>query len=184
VRHMLASLTALFFLGFALPCTARAESIADAAGAEVAPIPPEKTETKSKSFGHRVLFWIPNRAFDVLDLVRLRVRVGPGFTLGVRATELVDVNLGAHATLFAGVHGPRNTPQIPWPVGPETYAGIELSVADAGSDEDRFGPQYGPMEVGFGTHLALIGFDVGVEPYDALDLVLGILTFDPKGDDF
>jgi hypothetical protein len=123
--------------------------------------------------------------FDLLDIVRLRVRAGPGMTLSLRATELADLSLGGHAAVYAGLHGPRSFPQIPWPVGLETYAGAEVSVLSAGSDDDgRHSPQYGPLEIGLGTQLAILGFDIGIEPYDALDFVLGILTLDPKGDDF
>lgn len=149
---------------------------------------PEAQQTapaaEPKSVGHRLLLWLPNRVFDVLDLVRLRVRAGPGFTVGVRATELADINLGSHATIYAGLHGPRSRPQIPWPVGFETYAGVEVSVADLGSDEGRLAPQYGPLEVGLGFQLVILGIDLGIEPYDALDFVAGIFTLDPKGDDF
>lgn len=140
--------------------------------------------TKPHGFGHRLLFWIPNRVFDVLDVVRLRVRVGPGISASVRATEVADVALGGHATLFAGLPGPRNSPQIAWPLGFETYAGIEVSVLDVGSEDDRTGPQYGPLEVGAGVQLLLVGLDAGVDPFDALDLVAGIVMLDPKGDDF
>jgi hypothetical protein len=62
--------------------------------------------------------------FDVLDLVRLRVRVGPGISAGVRVTEIADVTIGAHATVFVGLHGPRGEPQIPWPIGLETLATV------------------------------------------------------------
>jgi hypothetical protein len=141
-------------------------------------------ESPGKSFGHRLLLWIPNRVFDVLDVVRLRVRVGPGFSASVRATELADAALGGHAALFAGLPGPRSAPSIAWPLGLESYAGLELSVIEVGSEEDPHGPQYGPLEVGAGAHLLLVGLDLGVDPYDALDLVAGILLLDPKGDDF
>ena len=145
---------------------------------------PEASEpASSHGFGHRLLLWIPNRVFDVLDVVRLRVRVGPGFSLSVRATEVADVVLGGHATVFVGLPGPRNSPRIALPFGLETYAGIEVSVVDAGSEEDRHGPQYGPLEIGAGAQLLLVGLDVGVEPFDALDLLAGIVFLDPKGDD-
>jgi hypothetical protein len=144
----------------------------------------EEPAKESHGFGHRLLFWIPNRIFDVFDIVRLRVRVGPGIAASVRATELADVTVGAYGTLYAGVHGPRAFPQVPWPIGLETLATAEVSVAQAGSDEGRFGPQYGPTEVGLGFQAGIIGLDVGVEPFDVLDFAAGIFTFDPKGDDF
>jgi hypothetical protein len=168
-------------LCLALPLAASAQT-AEPAPATSAPAATPAPEPKG--LGHRLLFWLPNRVFDVLDLVRLRVRAGPGFTFGIRATELADLTMGSHATVFVGLRGPRNEPRIPWPVGLETYAGMELSVADVGTEEDGHGPQYGPLEIGLGTQLVIVGFDIGIEPYDALDLVLGILTLDPKGDDF
>jgi hypothetical protein len=168
-------------LCLALPIAASAQAAEPAAATTEAAATPAP---EGKSLGHRLLFWLPNRVFDVLDLVRLRVRAGPGFTVGVRATELADVTLGSHATVWAGLHGPRKSPQIPWPLGLETYAGMEVSVVDVGTEESKHGPNYGPLEIGLGAQLVIVGFDVGVEPYDALDLVLGILTLDPKGDDF
>jgi hypothetical protein len=144
----------------------------------------EEPAKESHGFGHRLLFWIPNRIFDVFDIVRLRVRVGPGIAASVRATELADVTVGAYGTLYAGIHGPRAFPQVPWPIGLETLATAEVSVAQAGNDEGRWGPQYGPAEVGLGFQAGIIGLDVGVEPFDVLDFAAGIFTFDPKGDDF
>jgi hypothetical protein len=168
-------------LCLALPLASSAQT---AEPAPATPAPAATPAPEPKGLGHRLLFWLPNRVFDVLDLVRLRVRAGPGFTIGARVTELVDVSLGSHATVWAGLHGPRKSPQIPWPLGLETYAGMEVSVVDVGTEEDKHGPQYGPLEIGVGTQLVIVGFDIGIEPYDALDLVLGILTLDPKGDDF
>jgi hypothetical protein len=159
--------------------------LSNIASAEPEAAPPAAEPAKeSHGVGHRLLFWIPNRVFDVLDLVRLRVRVGPGLTVSVRATEALDLNVGAHGTVFVGLHGPRSEPQIPWPLGLETFKAAELSVADAGTDETKHGPQYGPLECGVGFQAAIIGLDVGVEPYDAFDLLAGIFLVDPKGDDF
>jgi hypothetical protein len=141
-------------------------------------------DSSSHGFGHRLLLWIPNRLFDVLDVVRLRVRAGPGISASVRATEAADVALGGHATVFAGLPGPRGVRRIPWPVGLETYAGLEVSLADLGTEDDRHGPRYAPLEAGLGAQLGLVGLDVGVDPFDAVDLVAGILFLDPRGDDF
>jgi len=159
-------------------------SAAEPAASPSADAKAEAAPKEPKSFGHRLLFWIPNRVFDILDLVRFRVRVGPGISVDARATELVDLQVGAHATFFVGLRGPRSEPEIPWPLGFETVATAEVSVAQAGSDQGKYGPQYGPLEIGAGTQLAIIGFDIGVEPYDAFDLLAGIFLFDPKGDDF
>jgi hypothetical protein len=141
---------------------------------------PAKAEAKK----HPVLMYIPNRIFDVLDLARARVRVGPGFTVQARATQALDVVLGAHATVFAGIPGPRGRPRINLPIGVETFAGAEISVAGDSTEEGWSKPYYGPMEVGAGFQAAIIGLDVGIDPLEIFDLVAGILFFDPLGDDY
>ncbi|MBL8767123.1 MAG: hypothetical protein JNL94_07160 [Planctomycetes bacterium] len=130
-----------------------------------------------------IVLWLPNRVFDLLDVVRLRLRVGPGLGAGVRVTELADVNLGAWSTLFVGIPGPRGEPEINWPFGFETLAGAELSVVDVSTEDDDHAPRYGPAEVGLGIHLAILGLDIGVEPWEAVDFIVGLVFFDPVGDD-
>ena len=159
---------------------------ADAAapeGAQPQEAEPEE-EKEGHGIGHRLFLYLPNRVFDVFDLVRARVRVGPGLALGVRATELADLNLGAYTTLYAGLPGPRGKPRIPLPIGLEVYAGAEVSVLDASTEEAPFSPSYGPTEVGLGFQAALLGLDLGIEPCDFVDLALGFVLLDPNGDDF
>jgi len=143
----------------------------------------EQTQSKPsrKSFGHRLLFYLPNRIFDIFDVARARVRVGPGFAVDARVTKHGDLYAGGYSTLFVGLHGPRTEPSIPWPVGFESRAGIKaISVADAASK----GPSYGYGEVGAGFQAAIVGMDVGVDPVEILDLFLGFFFIDLTGDDF
>jgi hypothetical protein len=141
----------------------------------------EKAESSGKSFGHRVLFYIPNRIFDVFDLVRARVRVGPGLAVDARVTKYGDLYVGGYSTLFVGIHGPRTKPRIPWPIGFEARAGIKAtSVADVATE----GPSYGYGEVGVGFQAAIVGVDVGADVVEVLDLVLGLFFIDLTGDDF
>jgi len=133
--------------------------------------------------GHALLLYLPNRIFDVFDIVRARVRIGPGFGVSLRATELADVHLAAYTSVWVGIHGPRNEPEIPWPAGLESLATAEVSVAEASADAG-FGPDYGPVEIGLGFQAAIIGVDVGVEPFEILDLVTGFVFVDPVGDDY
>ena len=46
---------------------------------------PAPAERQGHSLAHTLLFYIPNRVLDAVDIVRLRVRVGPGVALGARA---------------------------------------------------------------------------------------------------
>jgi hypothetical protein len=147
------------------------------------PAAPATTPAEPERAKHPFLMYIPNRLFDVLDMVRLRARVGPGFALSARATEAVDATLGGYTSLYVGLPGPRGKPRIPWPFGIENFAGVEVSVVGAG-DEDRFEPGYGALEVGAGTQLLLLGVDVGVDPLEVVDLALGFLTIDIGKDDY
>ena len=128
---------------------------------------------------HTVLLYIPNRIFDILDMVRARLRLGPGLAIDLRATEFADVFAGAYTTVFIGIPGPRGKPEINWPFGIEARAGAEASVADASAG----GPYYGWLEFGLGFQFVLIGADVGIDPWEIVDFACGILTFDPMHDD-
>jgi hypothetical protein len=164
---------------------ARAEDAETSApsASEAQPAPEEEDEG-GHGIGHRLLLYVPNRFFDVFDLVRARLRVGPGLAVGARVTELADVNLGAYTTIYAGLPGPRGKPRIPLPVWFEMYAGAEVSVLDASTEGGRFSPDYGPTEVGLGFQAGLVGLDLGIEPWDFVDLALGLVLLDPNGDDF
>lgn len=172
--------TALALLGIVVALTGTPSiGRAEEAKAESAPGP-----TKAEPKKHPVLMYIPNRIFDVLDLVRARVRVGPGFTVQARVTDAADVVLGAHATVFAGIPGPRGRPRVNLPIGLETFAGAEVSVVGDATEEGWSKPYYGPLEVGAGFQAAIVGLDVGVAPLEFFDFVAGIFFFDPKGDDY
>jgi hypothetical protein len=127
-----------------------------------------------------ILCYIPNRVFDVLDIIRLRLRVGPGISVGVRATKPASAFLGTHLTVWAGLHGPRGKPRLPLPFGFEARSGAQVSVADLA----KSGAYYGPLEVGLETQLFLIGPNVGVAPWELVDCLLGFFFIDLQGDDF
>ena len=130
-----------------------------------------------------VVMYLPNRVLDVLDIARARVRLGPGFAFGARATEYADVFLGSYATVYVGLPGPRGRTLPRLPVGLESKSGAEVSVADV-TLEAGLGPDYGMAEAGLGFQFALVGVDVGVDPFEILDLIVGLFTFDPMDDDF
>lgn len=134
-------------------------------------------------FFHRVLFYIPNRALDLVDIVRLRGRVGPGLAAGVRATTAADAYLGSYTSVYAGLPGPRMRPIPKLPAGLETMTGAGVSVADATIDSG-FGPDYSPTEFGISLHPVIVGIDAGFDPVEILDFALGLLTIDLRDDDF
>ena len=142
----------------------------------------EAEEQDEERSTHPILFYLPNRVFDLLDVVRARARVGPGVAVSARATKPVSVTAGFYASLFAGLPGPRGRAKIPWPVGMENYAGADVSVI--GISTEGFGPNYGVGEVGAGVQAGLFGIDVGIDPVEILDLVLGFVFIDFMDDDF
>ncbi len=171
-QPVLAMAGCLLFLGFhAAPVQAQTGSVAVAVEPNVSTL-------------HAVLTYLPNRLFDVLDPVRARLRIGPGFCVGIRVTEVADAFLGAYASVYAGLPGPRGGRTIPLPAGVEAHGGVELSVAELGGDGGLLGPGYGATEIGLGFQVALLGLDVGVDPFEVVDLILGLLCIDIGDDDF
>ena len=139
-------------------------------------------DEETHSIFHKLLWYLPNRVFDILDIVRLRVRVGPGVAVGIRATKLAQVYVGSYASIYAGLPGPRLRPFPKLPAGIETNSGATVSVVDA-TVGAGLGPDYSPTEFGFGGQVALIGLDFGIDPYEIVDFAAGLLALDLRDDD-
>jgi hypothetical protein len=139
-------------------------------------------EDSEHSFIVGTLLYIPNRVLDMLDIFRLRVRVGPGLAAGVRATKVAQIYAGTYVSAYVGLPGPRMRKVPKSPVGLESHNGVTASIADATVD-GGIGPDYSPTEIGTGVQLAIIGFDFGIDPYEIVDFVTGIVTIDLREDD-
>jgi hypothetical protein len=148
---------------------------------ETATSAPDK---KSRGVFHNVFWYIPNRALDVVDIVRARARVGPGLYAGVRVTEVADIIFGSYISVYAGLPGPRGKGRrLPKsPVGLESFGGIGVSVVEA-KTEGRIGPGYTKTECGVSLHPILVGIDLGFDPMEILDFATGILLIDLRKDD-
>ncbi len=142
----------------------------------------EGESIESHSTLHNIILYIPNRIFDLFDIFRLRARVGPGLGVGAHVTKLTDVFLGSYISAFVGLPGPRLKHTIPIPVGLESHNGASVSVVDATADVG-IGPNYSPSEIGISIHLGIIGFDIGVDPYEVIDLGTGLVGQDIREDD-
>ncbi|UCE85271.1 MAG: hypothetical protein JSU66_13100 [Deltaproteobacteria bacterium] len=136
-------------------------------------------EERGRGLFGSILLYLPNRVFDLTDIVRARVRVAPGVAVQARVTQLVSANVGSYGGVYAGLHGPRGKRRIPWPVGFEAYSGISASVAKVGTS----GPYYGPGEVGAGFQALLFGVDLGVAPLELLDFLTSTIGWDFRNDD-
>ncbi len=146
--------------------------------------PAAAADDDGHGLGRRLLFYIPNRVFDVLDVVRARLRLGPGFAVGARATQAAGAQAGFYTALFVGVPGPRLEPEINWPFGAEAVAKAGATVLGADATLGTDGVAYGYGEVGAGFQLAFLGVDLGVDVWEVVDLAAGLLTFDVVGDDY
>jgi hypothetical protein len=142
-----------------------------------------KNARADRSVGQVLVFYVPNRVFDLLDILRLRVRVGPGIAARVRATEGLDVGLGSYSSLFVGIPGPRQHVELPLPLGLESYTGIEVGPGDA-ELEGGASPNYASTEFGASLHALVTGFDLGVDPLEVVDLAAGLVLLDFRADDY
>jgi hypothetical protein len=153
---------------------------------EAVPLPaPEVAGTPAAtvSFGKRLLWYVPNRFMDLLDVFRFRVRIGPGLAAGMRVTDFGSFYFGHYTSIYAGLPGPRNTQSVRLPVGAESLKGVVFCGVDA-TDDTPYGPAYGPTEVDVGVHLGVVGVDAGLDPLEFSDFLSGFFFFDLKRDDY
>ena len=144
----------------------------------------QRSQTDETPRKHPILMYIPNRIFDVLDIVRARVRIGPGLSVGARVTSIVTIFVGGHSTAYVGLPGPRGKPVVSLPFGLEDNSGPSLAPTKESKEETEKRPYYGPTEIGAEAQAVIVGVNVGVEPLEALDFLAGIIFVDLKGDDF
>ena len=166
-----------------IPPTLAAEEAEAEAEVEGVGAPPVEDETAAgHSLGHRLLFYIPNRLLDVIDVFRIRGRIGPGLAVDVRATDYFSVFAGRYSSAYLGLPGPRHPNKWRSPFGIEEWRGIYFLGVDATDDTD-YGPDYSPAEVNLGAQVLIVGVDLGFEPVELGDFLAGLIFRDPVGDD-
>jgi hypothetical protein len=134
-------------------------------------------------WGSRVLWYVPNRAMDLVDMFRLRVRLGPGWAVGVRATDYGSFYAGRYNAFYFGLPGPRYPEPVRAPWGRESLAGFVLAGVDA-TDDTWHGPAYGASEFNAGAQVGIVGVDAGFDPVELWDFAAGWFLVDPIGDDY
>ncbi len=140
-------------------------------------------ERELPTLGDRILWYVPNRALDLLDVFRLRVRVGPGLAANFRMTDFGAFYGGGYWSVYAGLPGPRHPHVLRSPVGLESLRGIVMAGVDA-TDDTPHGPRYGAAEIDVGLHLLLVGGEAGVDAVEIGDFLGGWIGLDPMEDDF
>lgn len=153
--------------------------------------------------------WFSARGADLMDVVGVRVMLGPGLGVYVRATE--------YAQLGAVFRGPSER-TVPTPEGQAIrsvpcfvfgtigrYGGawferasevmlpgwssrdddpllidreVVAGIVPLHGEDDRWRASFGA-----GVHLLLVGVEAEVRPLQVLDLLAGLVGYDPSGDD-
>lgn len=170
--HSLAVAVALMLCLAAKPALAQQ-------GEPTSPTPAMPEQVKPER--DRLLWYLPNRLFDLMDIARARARMGPGAAASVRATRPLSLHLGAYTSIWGGLPGPRGEARIPWPFGMESLAAAKLGPL--GDDATEFDPDYGQSEFGLGLQLLLLGADVSLDPVELADFLLGLALIDIQEDD-
>ncbi|MCX7017593.1 MAG: hypothetical protein WCK47_13835 [bacterium] len=135
----------------------------------VCPVP----VTKSYAWWDMILYYIPNRVLDFVDIGRASIGIGPGYGLNVRLTELAEVGVGKYETTRFGMKGRV------LPIYEENID--EAGVAFLGFVNGCL--QRDPTEIGADLHVGIIGAQVAVSLAEAADFITGIVLIDLQGDD-
>jgi hypothetical protein len=145
--------------------------------------PPKRSAPVSPvSLTKKILLYLPNRLFDLTDVVRLRVRAGPGWAVGARVTRFAPFFIGDYQASWVGMPGPRGRASVPLPVGLDAARGVGFGPVGTGSGSQA--PDYGAGEIGALVHVYMLGFDVGFDPVELVDFFAGFAGYDISHDDF
>jgi len=144
---------------------------------------PYTTDDDEESIWYSIAVYLPNRVLDLLDIVRLRAKVGPGLAAGVRVTNVAELYLGSYVSVYAGLPGPRQRVLPLSPIGLESHNGVAFGPFAASANMGA-GPDYSPTEIGLGLHAVVAGVDLGIDPVEIIDFIGGVFLFDIRDDDF
>ena len=174
------SKTAKIFASLAAAAAVMLTPMPSMAGGEIpckpkcAPVcAPAPAPCKAYQWWDMVLYYVPNRVLDFVDIGRASIGVGPGYGINVRVTELAEVGVGKYETTRFGMKGRV------LPVYEENID--EAGVAFLGFVNGCL--QRDPTEIGADLHIGVIGAEAAVSLAEAADFVAGIVMIDLQGDD-
>jgi hypothetical protein len=180
---MRARLAAAAVLCLALGASAHADEPAPTPSSAPAPATKPPEPRSAVGIAWTALAYVPNRVFDLCDVVRLRARFGDGFAAGARITRYVPVFVGTYDAAWVGLPGPRGEASIPIPLGYERKAGVDAGPIAISSQHSQ-APRYGVGEIGAGVQVYLVGAEAGVDVYELADFFAGFVLVDFARDDF
>jgi hypothetical protein len=139
-------------------------------------------EAQDHSWGHKILWYVPNRVLDFFDIFRLRIRFGPGLAGNARMTSAASAFGGSYNTVYVGLPGPREEAHLRSPVGREQWKGIYFMGIDA-TDDTPHNPGYSVSECDLGAQLLVVGAEAGVDPVEFVDFLAGFFFMGLRKDD-
>lgn len=125
------------------------------------------------SLGRRLLLWPVNRTFDMLDVGFADVSIGPGFSVHAHPTSLAQVGIGSFAGLRVGWIGRK------FPISFQMKSEVGASLLYLESSDNR-----GFFSASVMFHFVMVGMETGVDLFEVVDLVTGIVLVDISNDDF
>jgi len=141
------------------------------------PNAPAKAQTKKPaeaSLLRRVIFYVPSRLADFLDIWRFNAGIGLGLGANIRPTKTLQFGFAAYDSTRFGIRGRR------WPFWHEwsLEGGFDGAYQELGDTERGF------YEFGGTIHFILVGLDAALNVEEAIDFVFGVFLKDPLDDDF
>ena len=154
----------------------------------------------SPSVLRRVVFYVPDRILDLVDIVTLRVSAGPQLGFRTHATHALQADLYA-GTSFGAAIGPKHFAGLDaehaievglGPVGTEIFGGFKVGTnLDAGAGisilqlpTNQIYQNYRDYwAIGGGVGMGLVGADVAAHPVELVDFLVGLVGVDLLRDD-
>ncbi len=128
-----------------------------------------------RAIGYAVLYYIPNRILDLIDIFRIDLGIGVSYGAVVRLTRFGQVGYRGFAprSFRIGIRGRRS------PIFLERYPeyGIGPNFKNTGA---RLPSMY---EVGAGADALLVGAYAGISLDELVDFLGGLVFIDFKNDD-
>ena len=128
--------------------------------------------------GKKILFYLPNRILDLLEVVRLGVHVGPGIGLDVRASRFIQLAADTSANVGVAWQGRDKLPVVS-----QIYHTMALGPVRVGTGTGlRY--KHTASETSLVANAGLVGFLAAYDSMELLDFVFGWTTYDLKKDDW
>lgn len=134
----------------------------------------------NQGFGKGLALYLPNRIFDIFDLVHVGVGLGPGASFELHLTRVGRIGAGAGVDEAVGWFGRMGAP-----FQNGHYARASFSVWDAQEVLDKDIRWRIPFwDVGVFGHVYLWEAYAGIAIDELPDLLLGFFAYDLKDDDY